>query len=248
MKKFYEKSEMWFAVIWIIIYVVIMGNLRNNFGDESPLSMLGVLLIAVILTVFMVKNKLTEKYGLVRCKDSRKYLYFIPFILLCTVNLWFGVSLHYDVFHQIIAVLTMLIVGYVEEMLFRGLLFKAIEKDSVKQAVIISAVTFGAGHIVNLLTGQASLDTFLQMMYAIAIGFAFVMIFYKSGSLLPCIITHSVINITSKFSNHNISEQAEQFWNYGATVFIIVIAGAYALYLRRINKQNNNSQNLQKQE
>lgn len=63
MKKFYEKSEIWFAVAWIIVYVVVMGNLRNNFGDESLYSMLAVLVIAVVLTVFMVKNKLTGKSG-----------------------------------------------------------------------------------------------------------------------------------------------------------------------------------------
>lgn len=235
MKKLYEKSEIWFAVTWIIIYVVVMGNLRNNFGDEGLYSMLGVLLIAAILTVFIVKNRLTEKYGLVRCLDSKKYWYFIPFVLLGTVNLWFGVAMHYDLHQQIRAVITMAIAGYVEEIIFRGLLYKAIEKDNVKQAIIISAVTFGAGHIVNLLTGQGSVDTILQMAYAIAIGFAFVMCFYKSGSLIPCIITHSIVNLTSKFSNHNISEQAQSYWNYGATVFIILVAGAYAIYLRKVN-------------
>ena len=30
-----------------------MGNLRNNFGDESPYSLLGVLIIAAIFTVLM---------------------------------------------------------------------------------------------------------------------------------------------------------------------------------------------------
>ena len=234
-KKFYHKSEIWFAVTWIVIYVVVMGNLRNNFGDESPYSMLGVLIIAAILTVFIAKNRLTEKYGLICCADGKKFLYFIPFVLLCTVNLWFGISMHYDPYHQIIAVITMILVGYVGEIIFRGLLYKAIEKDNVKQAIIISAVTFGAGHIVNLLTGHGSVDTVLQMAYAIAIGFAFVMCFYKSGSLIPCIITHSMIDLTSKFSNHNISEQAEQYWNYGATVFIIFVAGAYALYLRKVS-------------
>lgn len=170
MKKFYEKSEIWFAVTWIIVYVVVMGNLRNNFGDESLYSMLAVMVIAVVLTAFMVKNKLTEKFGLVLWTDSKKYLYFIPFILLCTVNLWFGVSLHYSISQQIVAVLTMAFAAYVEEIIFRGLLYRAIEKDSAKQAIVISAVTFGTGHIVNLLTGQGSLDTFFQMGYAIAIG------------------------------------------------------------------------------
>lgn len=236
MKKLYEKSEIWFAVTWIIVYVVVMGNLRNHFGDESLYSMLAVLVIAVALTAFMIINRLTEKFGLVLWTDSRKYLYFIPFILLCTVNLWFGVCLQYSVGPQIIAVIIMALAAYVEEIIFRGLLYRAIEKDSVKQAIVISAVTFGAGHIVNLLTGQGSLDTLFQMGYAIAIGFAFVMVFYKSGSLIPCIVTHAIINMTSKFSNHNISEQAEMFWGYGSFLFIVLVAGGYALYLRKVHK------------
>lgn len=35
MKKFYEKSELWFSITWIIIYVAIMGNLRNNSYDVT---------------------------------------------------------------------------------------------------------------------------------------------------------------------------------------------------------------------
>lgn len=236
MKKFYEKSEIWFAVVWIIIYVVVMGNLRNNFGDESPYTLLGLVAIAAVLTVFIVKNKLKEKYGIVRVTEKRRYLFFIPFVLLCSVNLWFGVSLHYDLPHQIFAVITMALVGYVEEVIFRGLLFKAIEKANVTRAIIISAVTFGIGHIVNLFTGQAGLDTFLQVGYAIAIGFAFVMVFYKSGSLVPCIITHSIIDMTSKFSNQNLPEQTELIGNYVSAGFIILVAGGYALYLHRKDK------------
>ena len=232
MKKLYEKSEIWFAVMWIITYVVVMGNIRNNFGDESLYSILGLLAIAVVLTFFIAKNKLGIKYGLVGLLDIKKYLYFIPFILLISVNFWFGVSMHYDLLHQIFAIITMALVGYVEEIIFRGLLYKAIEKVSIKQAIVISAVTFGAGHIVNLLTGHATLDTFLQIAYAIAIGFAFVMVFYKSKSLIPCIITHSLVNITSKFSAENVAATSG-FWKYITAFFIILVAGGYSLYLHK---------------
>ena len=178
MKKLYDKSEIWFAVVWIIIYVVLMGNLRNIFGDESIISLTVLLIIAALITCFIIKNKLTEKYGFVKVKDSKKYLFFIPLALLMSVNFWPGVSVRYAFPGQLIAVLTMLTVGYVEEVIFRGLLFKAMEKESVKRAIIISAVTFGAGHIINLLTGQASFDTLLQIAYATAIGFAFTMVFF----------------------------------------------------------------------
>ncbi len=232
MNKLYEKSEIWFAVAWIIIYVVIMGNLRNNFGDGSLISASVLLAIAAVLTFFIVKNKLGPKYGLVGLTNIKKYLYFIPFVLLVSVNFWSGVSMHYDLTHQIFAVITMALVGYVEEIIFRGLLFKAIEKDSIKQAVIISAVTFGAGHIVNLLTGHATVDTFLQIGYAIAIGFAFVMVFIKSKSLIPCIITHSLVNITSTFSVEN-AAYTSIVWKYTPVLFIILVAGGYALYLHK---------------
>ena len=73
----HEKSKIYFSITWIILYVVVMGNLRNNFGDESPYSLLSVLIIAAILTVFIVKNRLIEKFGLIRCADSKKSLYSI---------------------------------------------------------------------------------------------------------------------------------------------------------------------------
>ena len=226
MKKFYEKSEIWFAVTWIIIYVVVMGNLRSDFGDDSIFSFLGLLVIAEVITWFISKNKLQEKYGFIKVNDYKKYLFFIPFIILMTVNFWSGFSIHYSLKGQVIAVLTMALVGYVEELIFRGLLFKAIEKESTNRAIIISAVTFGVGHIVNLLTGNASVDTFLQMAYAIAIGFAFVMVFYKSKSLWPCIITHSVIDITSTFSG-----ESTRIRDIVISIIIIIVAGGYALYL-----------------
>lgn len=234
MKKLYEKSEIWFAVVWIIIYVVVTGTLRNNFGDDSPIFLLSLSIISTELTVFIWKNKLNKKYGFKRLDNYKKYLFFVPLILLTSVNLWSGVSVHYSAFSQMCAVLSMALVGYVEEIIFRGFLFKAIEKNSVKNAIIISAITFGAGHIINILTGQATIDTILQIVYAVAIGFAFVMVFYKSNSLIPCIITHSLIDITSEFSG-----KSSRALDYIVAIFIIIMAGGYALYLhKRVENHN----------
>ena len=51
-------------------------------------------------------------------------------------------------------IILMLCVGFIEEVIFRGFLFKAIAKDNVKTAIIISSVTFGVGHLVNLVNGS----------------------------------------------------------------------------------------------
>ena len=111
-------------------------------------------------------------------------------------------------------------------MLFRGFLFKAlIPKDGLKLSVIISSVTFGIGHIVNLLAGQANLETVIQVLFAIAWGFIFTMVYLKSGSLLPCIIAHGLVDAFSKFSTESITVE----WVY--MIATIIIAVVYCIYL-----------------
>ena len=123
----------------------------------------------------------------------------------------------------------MLLIGYVEEMLFRGFLFKAMLKENKTiVAIVVSAVTFGVGHIVNLFTGQASFETVVQIIFAVSWGFILTMVCYKSGSIIPCIIAHSAIDALSVFGADN--ELVD--WIYiGAT---IVVAIVYSIYLGRI--------------
>ena len=51
-------------------------------------------------------------------------------------------------------VIKMLCVGLLEELIFRGFLFKAMCRESIRWAVVVSSVTFGLGHILNLVNGS----------------------------------------------------------------------------------------------
>lgn len=110
-------------------------------------------------------------------------------------------------------------------------------KDGVKSAIIVSSVTFGIGHIVNLINGSGAdlLSNLLQVVYAVAIGFAFVMIYVKSKSLMPCIIVHSVFNGLSAFANEAAMTPQREIIS---GILLAVIAGGYALYLALAVKGN----------
>ncbi len=233
LKRLYEKSEIGFAIAWIVAYVVVMGTLRGNYGDGSLAQLFGIVVFTALSLMFLHSTNTWQKYGLARWPNGRPYLYFVPLALICTVNLWAGIAPHFEGLTQLRAMASMALIGYIEELVFRGFLFRAMEKDNVTQAIVVSAVTFGAGHIVNLLTGQASIDTFLQVAYATAIGFAFVMVFHKSGSLWPCIITHAIVNATSTLANHNVPPQSEALFTYGTAAFLVIVAGGYAWYLHK---------------
>lgn len=138
-----------------------------------------------------------------------------------------------SVLETVLYILSMLCVGFIEEIIFRGFLFKALYNDNVKLAIVISSVTFGIGHIVNLLNGKDLIPTLLQVCYAIAIGFLFTIIFYKGKSLLPCIIAHSFVNSSSVFAVENSSMK----FHIISSAVLCIISLSYALWI--LKKQNN---------
>ncbi|MEE1138500.1 MAG: CPBP family intramembrane glutamic endopeptidase [Acutalibacteraceae bacterium] len=241
-KKLYEKSEIWFAVVWIIAYVVLASagdNISTNIGISKIVTLPVLMVLSVALFFFVKRNGLTEKYGL--CKPqifSAKMLFYFPLFVLLTANLWYGVVLNESPSEVLLYILSMFCVGFLEEMIFRGFLFKAMAENGVKSAIVVSSITFGIGHVVNLFNGSGAelLTNIIQMIYAVAVGFAFVMIYYKTKSLLPCIITHGVFNGLSAFSNEAVMTTQRQIIS---GLLIAVIAGGYALYIAVVVKEKN---------
>lgn len=242
LKKLYEKSQIVFSVAWIIAYVVLAStgdNISAEIGISKIVTLPILIALSVILYFFVRKNGLTEKYGL--CKPqlpAAKMLFYIPLLVLLTANLWYGVAMNQSPLETLLYVLSMFCVGFLEEVIFRGLLFQAMAKDGVKSAIIVSSITFGIGHIVNLINGSGAelLPNLLQVMYAVAIGFAFVMIYCKTKSLVPCIIVHGVFNGLSVFANEAVMTPQRQIIS---GVLLAVIAGGYALYLAFAVKEDN---------
>ncbi len=157
-------------------------------------------------------------------------LFYFPLIILITANLWYGVAFNQSALETLLHILSMFCVGFLEEMIFRGFLFNAMAKDGVQSAIVVSSVTFGAGHIVNLVNGSGAqlLPNLLQVMYATAVGFAFVMIYYKSKSLVPCILTHGIFNGLSAFANEAAMTVQREILT---GILLAAIAGGYAVYI-----------------
>ena len=229
MKKLYEKKPVLFAVLFIVLYCAVTIPIRGEYGDGSIQSLLGLTAVAAVIAVVSSLIPLWKRLGVAAIPQHvRLCLYFLPMILLATGNIWDGFQRHYAGADLCCAIGSMALVGFVEEMIFRGFLFRALlKKDGPKVAVIVSAVTFGIGHIVNLLAGMATAKNLMMVVFAIAWGFVFTMVYYKSGSLLLCILVHAVVDVLSMVA----AETAWGDWLYiGATV---VIGGAYSLYLAK---------------
>ena len=231
MKRLYEKNELTFALVWIGIYVVCFSMadaLSQNLGTEKLVTALVGMALSVGLFVWVCKNGLGRKFGMIAPEIAPKQvLWYVPLLLIPTVNLWWGVHFTLSPLETCLYVFSMLCVGFLEELIFRGFLFKALCKDNLKTAILISSLTFGVGHIVNLLNGAELVSTLLQILYAVAIGFAFTYLFLVSGSLWPCVLCHGAINGLSVFAPAN----PDLGSNFASAAFLCVVALAYGGYL-----------------
>lgn len=232
MTNLYKKNEILFAILLIIVY--IMGSSIFDGFSTKLYTLIFQVLLSLVLFGWLYKQRLLEEYGLCKSRvSSKKLLYYIPLIVIVSCNLWFGLKMQYTISESVYYVLSMLCVGFLEEMIFRGFLFKAMSKDNLRMAIIVSSVTFGIGHLINLFNGSGAevLASVCQVGYAMAFGYLAVMLFYKSKSLIACILAHGVMNALSVFANTDIMNTFEV--QIGVSLVLFVVSIVYAEYIRK---------------
>lgn len=234
MTKLYNKSEIGFAIAWIIIYIFgtsVTDSIGNIIGIHKLVTLVFYIVLTMVSLLWFNKNGLLKKYGI--CKTEikpSKFLYFIPIPVMISSNLWYGVALNSKAYEIVINIFLMFCVGYLEEIIFRGFLFKAMEKENVKSAIIVSSVTFGIGHIINLFngSGMSLVANLCQIVSAVAFGFLFVIIFYRGKTLLPCIVAHSGTNALGVFVNESNVTPKNQII---ISIVLVFMAVGYTLIL-----------------
>lgn len=242
LKRLYDKSRIRFAVAWIVAYCVLLSvadSISARLGIEKSVTLAVGFLLSALLILFLKRNGLFKEYGLCRPNVSAKsMLYYAPILVMLTANFWYGVTLNYGITETLLYVLSMICVGFLEEVIFRGLLFEAMRKDSEKAAVIVSSITFGIGHIINLINGSDAelLPNMLQVVYATAAGFMFVMIYLKTESLLVCIAAHGFFNAFSVFANEATATEKMRILS---AALLTLITASYAVYIAFTMRKNN---------
>jgi len=226
-KKHLERYETLICILTIVIYLVVNSYLLNNFGTTHYITAISNLVLSLGIIMYITSSKLLDYYSLTTFPNPKKYMYFIPLILLVSLNLIGGIKIINTLDEILWHILTMICVGFLEEIIFRGLLFKMMAKDNERLAIIVTTITFGIGHIINLLNGAEFLTTIIQIVYAMAGGYLFAVVLIKCKSLWPCILTHIGINALSIFNAENMVTM------YIVPVLLVVISLGYAYWLNK---------------
>lgn len=245
MSNLMEKKPILHAVLWIAIYIAAV-NAGDAWSEATGMPYItGILLIllSAVLFAYLRKNQRLTYYGLrkVSAQDARRALFYIPLIVLAFIQLFVGVS-RTAVANVTVTCLLMAGTGFIEEMLFRGFLYQGIRRRrGVVPAILISGITFGLGHVVNLLRGYTLAEQAEQIATAVVIGIVLAMLVAISRSIVPGILFHIIFNITGTIA------APDNVFGHFQTLYlllaILVISALYAVSLIRfVPKQKDENQ------
>jgi len=233
MKTLQETKPIWHAVAWIALYVVVV-NLGDMISGTLGVANLATSILLVALSVglllYVKKNHWLEYYGLTSLGTGQlqRMLFYVPMLAIVLIMSLKGVIPGLSLQDIVIICVLMICVGFLEELLFRGFLFQAILKTGgLNRAVMISGITFGIGHIVNLARGYSAGDQVIQIVAGIFIGIALAYCVAITKTILPGVIFHALLNITGIVTNDNL--QMETY----IVMAIVVVTVLYAIYLKR---------------
>ena len=231
------KKELVFCVISISVYFALV-NLANKLSSvinaPNSINALTEIVFFTGMILYLKKKKLLSYYGFNNLKklEYKNLIFCLPMIIVALGNLRYGIHIN-NSWEQIFYIsLDALGVGFAEEILFRSFLMKAIINKSAKAAIIVSSTVFGIIYIFNLLYGADTIATLAQVVYATALGLMFSMFFYKTNNIIPCMICHSIINMTNTFLPNDLSD--EQL--YIGWIIIIIPSVFYSRYLYKTKK------------
>ena len=137
-------------------------------------------------------------------------------------------------------------VGFIEEILFRGLVLPLMlrqwgtSRKGIIKAVIISSAIFGLAHLINLVMGRRDLlTTGAQIVYGTFFGVFFAACFLRNKSIWPVIFGHFLFDLCGNFNDitvgHVFSRVEPTTTVQGAlvTIGILLPFFLYGLFLLR---------------
>lgn len=172
----------------------------SGITDQSPVPYAFVPLAALLL-LYLLTGKRYTRYGFrsLRSIPRRELLFYLPLaadVFLVVTN---GLA---NGFREVSALQwtgllgLALLVAFVEETVYRGLILNILLQKGIRAAVLTSSLLFSLTHLLNLMGGQSMAATLLQLAYALLVGLSLALLYVRHKSLLPLITFHFLHNFT----------------------------------------------------
>lgn len=183
--------------LWVAI-TIVGGNLttggKGSLVDAVSQSVGWTFVIASAFILAVVLGQGWRDVGLDRGTDGRGWLLSWLPVLYIVGGLGFATLLGLPPLSVLsLILLNTLLVGFSEEVMFRGVLLQAFRRvSSVWTAVLLTSVVFGAIHSLNVFVTGDLKAAVIQSTAAFLSGLMFIALRLRTGSLWPGILVHGL--------------------------------------------------------
>lgn len=223
---------LFYLVVTSLLYVVAEAIFKALNLNVILVDYLSSIVSIATTTLYFVKRyqkkwdikinwRINESFGK---KDLIKYILLglgVSFLMSILVSLMMSALENVVIFETpdftakyttidnfVIFIFVVLIGPIMEELLYRGLIFKKLQNYGWWYGAIIVSLLFALGH-----------GNIPQAIGAFFISLVLCLVTFKSDSLIPAIIIHMLNNFIAQISEYN-----NEVWQYIMSVFILVVA------------------------
>lgn len=195
-----------FVGIMIACLYVSLHYLGATYGSYEMLTMVlpAELLVLAVLYYYGKKNFDWQTLGF-RKLEKNTLIWFLPAIILLIIGVTIVLK-NVFTYHQggdsinklSFILLTTLLVGITEELMFRGILFQSLlKKYSVQKSILLASLAFSLFHGINIIGGVPLNAIAYQLSITFVAGFYLTNVAYRMKSILPLIIWHGLWDFMS---------------------------------------------------
>ncbi|MBW5445792.1 CPBP family intramembrane metalloprotease [Cohnella sp. CFH 77786] len=232
MEPYTKRPYLVIALIELALIVFIAGGSAYASITEAThpaAPFIGFIPIALFLAWYFSFKKRGKQFFFAEGPklSPRQWLDFAPLLLILMLLLIAnrGFEAHPFSYFAYMLLSQLLLVGFVEESLFRGIMLRVLLHKGTGSAVFVSSFFFGVTHALQALGGQSLEDTILQIVYAFLLGLLLSLLVVKHRTIVPGILFHGFHN----FLNFTGNAPSTHLYDYA----VLLIMAVHILLLYR---------------
>jgi len=258
-KRFWDKGRWWKAVVAVVGYLVLYGlvgqaigaifrgeiDTTNVFVTPGNLFLvLGASIVvgAIILVVFLASVGWLRPVFARQPISGRGWMWIFVVLAIIPIVLRFA-GIDYESYGVPVVVTMLLIgllIGFTEELLYRGIVIKILRDGGHREisVAVISSLLFALSHSVNLLSGQPLLTVALTVVFTFGFGMVMYLVLRVTGNIVWPMLIHALTDPTTFLASGGVDTSTGAAHSQlldlaGPFNIVFVIAALIALFLIR---------------
>jgi uncharacterized protein len=247
MKNFlYRHGLVLFLVVMIgrgligMLAVTGIQSFNPELTVEKDLGWLIMLIYATTVFLAVKWVKIDKEIGLKMPSTSKDWYVWLP-TLAIPLTLAFYLGFNSTMAHIPLLLIAAVGVAVNEEILFRGILLRAILPFGTAVAIIVPSLLFGTAHLGNIFVGADVTYALFQFGWTTFAGMALTAMVLANKSLLPAIVFHFVLDAVEYGATGAYGVHSTEYSLGWLSIFLLLNLAflIYSLYLLKQSKTDN---------